>query len=119
AFVPGELFSEINAFFFVLIVSLLLFGLGGVVAMPLEGLKYGSMLFAMFSGQVSNFHVFDLLFIIPQLLACVAATTLSSGLISDYRGKGNVFSYWNRAVKYFILGIVLLVVLLVVRQFMV
>ena len=120
AFAPGDAVSAFNAFFFVFIVSLLLFGMGSVVAMILEGLKYGYLLFSAFNGvAVSGFHVFDLLFVIPQIMACVAATTLGAGLILDYRGKSSLFPYWNYAVRYFFFGIAVTGALLLIRPIMV
>ena len=119
AFVPGDVLSAFNAFFFVFIVSLLLFGVGGLVAMTLEGLKFGSLLFFTLAGNVTGFHFFDLLFVIPEVMACIAATTLGAGLILDYRGKSSLFPYWNYAIRYFIFGLLLTVVLLGLRPFLV
>jgi len=119
AFVPGDGLSAFNAFFFVFIVSLLLFGIGGVVSMTLEGLKYGSLFSSSLAGIVTGFHFFDLLFVIPQLMACFAATTLGAGLILDYRGKASLFPYWNYAVRYFVFGLLLTIVLLGLRPFLV
>ncbi len=119
AYSPGDAISSLNAFFFVLIVSLLLFGIGGVVSMTLEGFKYGYLLQTYLAGAVTGFHLFDLLFIVPQLMACVAATTLGAGLIRDYRGKSSVFPYWNYSVRYFIFGLAMTIVLILVRMLLV
>lgn len=116
AFVPGEALSVFNAFFFAFIVSLLLFGFGSVVAMALEGLKYGYLLSVAPS---VGFHFFDLIFVVPELMACVAATTLGAGLILDYRGKASLFPYWNYSLRYFLFGFLLTVVLLGIRPFLV
>ncbi|MFH1247020.1 MAG: hypothetical protein V1644_01440 [Candidatus Micrarchaeota archaeon] len=119
AFVPGDMLSTFNAFFFVFIVSLLLFGMGSVVSMPLEGLKYGTLFYGYVNGVITGFHFFDLLFVIPQLMACVAATTLAAGLILDYRGKTSLFPYWNSAVRYFAFGLFITIILLGIRPFLV
>ena len=117
AFAPGDVLSVFNAFFFVFIVSLLLFGLGGVVSMAHEGAKYGYLLSTI--SRPSGFHVFDLFFIVPQLMACIAATTLGAGLILDYRGKSSLFPYWNYALRYFGLGLFITIVLIGIRPFLV
>lgn len=119
AFVPGDALSAFNAFFFVFIVSLLLFGIGGMVSMLLEGLKYGYLFSSSVNGIVTGFHFFDLLFIVPQLMACVAATTLGAGLVLDYRGKTSLFPYWNYAIRYFVFGFLLTAVLIFIRPFLV
>ncbi len=119
AFVPGDVASTFNAFFFVFIVSLLLFGVGGIVSMTLEGLKYGYLFSSSAAGIATGFHVFDLLFVVPQLMACVAATTLGAGLILDYRGKTSLFPYWNYAVRYFAFGLFITIILIGLRPLLV
>ncbi len=119
AFAPGDLVSNVNAFFFVFLLSLLLFGVGGIVSMALEGLKFGYLLSASLAGIATGFHLFDLLFIIPELMACIAATTLGAGLILDYRGKASLFPYWNYSIRYFSFGLFIMAALLAVRPFLV
>ncbi|MBI4406780.1 hypothetical protein HY571_02605 [Candidatus Micrarchaeota archaeon] len=119
SYVPGEVLSTFNAFFFVFIASLLLFGLGAILSMLLEGAKYGYLLSVLFTGGSTAFHVFDLLFVVPQIMACIAATTLGAGLILDYRGKSSLFPYWNYGVRYFLFALLITLVLLGMRPFMV
>ncbi len=119
AFSPGETIGEFNAFFFVFIASLLLFGIGGIAAMLLEGAKYGYFASKLMTGAPTLFTFFDLLFIIPLVLSCIAATTLAAGLILDYRGKGSMWSYWSNAAKFFGFGLALLVILVIARPFVV
>ncbi len=119
AYVPGDVLSTFNAFFFVFIVSLLLFGIGGVFSMLLEGLKYGYLTSLLMAGSLTSFHLFDLLFIVPELMAFIAATTLGAGLVLDYRGKASLFPYWNYAVRYFAMGLFITIILLAVRPFLV
>lgn len=119
SYVPGDVTSTFNAFFFVFIVSLLLFGLGSVISMSLEGAKYGYLLSLLFTGASTTFHIFDLLFIVPQIMACIAATTLGAGLILDYRGKSSLFPYWNYSIRYFLFALMITIVLLGVRPLLV
>ncbi len=113
-FTAGDGVSSFNGFFFTFIASLLLFGLGAVVAMAIEGLKFGSMLSAILIS--SQGHLYDVLFAVPVLVACMAATTLAAGLVLDYRGKASVFPYWNYAIKYFAVGLALNIALILVRS---
>ncbi len=123
AFSPGETIGEFNAFFFVFIASLLLFGIGGIVSMLSEGAKYGYFASKLMSDAPTtastSFTFFDLLFILPLVLSCIAATTLAAGLIMDYRGKGSMWSYWSNAAKFFGFGLALLVILIIARPFVV
>ncbi len=119
SYAPGDALSTFNAFFFVFVASLLLFGLGAILSMLLEGMKYGYLLSVLFTGGPTTFHVFDLLFVVPQIMACIAATTLGAGLILDYRGKSSLFPYWNYGVRYFLFALLITIVLLAVRPLLV
>ncbi len=109
SFVSGGLLSEFNAFFFSLIFSLLLFGLGAPIALGWLGLHYGGL---VAQGSVK---LFDLSFVLPQVFAAIAATAIGAGVLRDYRGLQGIFDAWDEAVKFFVLGLVLLVLLLLVR----
>ncbi|MFQ5405866.1 MAG: hypothetical protein ACE5DI_01775 [Candidatus Micrarchaeia archaeon] len=112
-FVPGDWLSIVNSFFFVFLLSLLFFGFGGPVAMGFEGAKYA---YFFVGGQMSYF---DIVFVVPQLLAVISASVLGQGAIDDYRGKGSVFVSGMQASKFFALGVGVLVVLLFLRPFLV
>lgn len=107
----GGFYSLINAFLFVSIVSALLFGLAAPIVMGIEGLKFGSL------ASLKLIPYYDLAFIVPELLAVLAATTLAYGVLQDYKGDGNLGDYWRESVVYFIAGLLLLGILLVLRPF--
>ncbi|MFH0835677.1 MAG: hypothetical protein V1834_00770 [Candidatus Micrarchaeota archaeon] len=107
----GELWSLLNAFLFVTIVSALLFGVAAPIALGIEGLKYGSMF------SLKTMPVYDLVFIVPQLFACLAATTLAHGTLEDYQGRGSLGDYWREAIKYFLIGLLLLGLLIFIRPY--
>ena len=81
--------------------------------MAFEGAKYAQF-FAL--GQMKYF---DVVFIVPQLLAVISATVLGQGIVDDYRGKKSVFVSGVTAAKFFALGLALVIVLLLVRPFLV
>ncbi len=110
-FETGEVFAIINSFLFVFIFSLLFFGYGAPIAMAVEGLKYGSLY------SLKALPEFDLLFVVPQALACYSAVLLGKSALDDFGGKGSLFEAWRPAFKYFVVSAVLLGALLVVRGF--
>ncbi|MFH1056333.1 MAG: hypothetical protein V1717_00855 [Candidatus Micrarchaeota archaeon] len=110
-FVVGEAASLVNSFLFVLVVSAAFFGLAVPIALGIEGLKYGSML------STQTMPAFDLLFAIPQLFAAYSASLLAQGVVDDYQGKGTVFMQWKDALKWFIAGVVALVILVLARPY--
>ncbi|MFA6048568.1 MAG: hypothetical protein WC792_01300 [Candidatus Micrarchaeia archaeon] len=108
---PGA-FSEIgaiNSFLFVLLFSLLFFGIAAPLALGFEGARYA----ALFSSGHLNF--FDIAFLVPEVLAAVSATVIGKGIIDDYRGNKSVFESWDEAIRWLALGAAVLVVLLVLR----
>ncbi|MFH0971837.1 MAG: hypothetical protein ABIG96_00165 [Candidatus Micrarchaeota archaeon] len=109
AFVPGELISTLNAYFFVFVFSLLFFGYSAPIATGIEGAKYASMLSHGVIG------IFDLIFIIPQLLGAYSAVLLGQGVVDDIEGK-SIFENWNRALRFFLVGLGLMIFLFFVRS---
>lgn len=83
-FQPGDVASHVNAVAFVFFFSLLAFGLSSVLALGIEGAKYGSLIS---TGAMSGFEV---VYVVPAILACFAATELGQGVLDDYEGKGNL-----------------------------
>lgn len=107
----GDLGGQINSFLFVFIVSAAFFGLAVPIALGIEGLKYASLL------STSAMPAFDILFVIPQLLAAYSASLLGQGAVEDYQGRGSVFKYWADSVKWFIVGAVVLGVIWFLRPY--
>jgi hypothetical protein len=108
AYTPGDYWSELNSFFFVFVFSLLFFGFASPVALGIEGAKHASSLLA-------GAPYYDLLFIVPAVVACLSATWLGQGLYADLEGRIYVFKAWPRAAVYFDIALVLLAVLLALR----
>jgi hypothetical protein len=108
-FVKDDGLSYINSYFFVLMFSLLLFGLGAPVAMAIEGAKYAVLL--------SVLPAYDLAFIIPELCAMLAATKLGEGVMADWSGEGNIYNYWPEGIKLALIGFALLLALMFARPF--
>jgi len=108
-FIKDDALSYLTAFFFVLIFSLLLFGLGAPIAMAIEGTKYAVI--------VSVFPVYDLVFIVPELCAMLAAAKLGEGVMADWSGEGNIYKYWSEGIKLALIGFALLLVLMFARPF--
>ena len=106
----GDWIAIIVSFSFVFIFSLLFFGLGAPAAMAVEGLKYGTL---FSSGHVT---VVGLLYIFPQMLAMISATTLGEGIMKDWEGKSTVFNYWSDGLRFFFMGIALLAALAVLQS---
>lgn len=105
---PGSLQSELDAFFFTFLFSLLFFGVSAPVALALEGAKFGTLL-------VTGSPAFNFAFIAPQLFAAYAAILLGQGALKDFDGKENVFASWGGALKYFGAGLALTLALILVR----
>lgn len=110
AYSSDTILSFINAFFFTFIFSLLFFGYAAPIAMAIEGMKYGSLI------SLNLIPYYDALFLVPQLIACVAATLIGQGIIYDYKGEGNIFEYWRRGAMYFTVSLIFLLLLLFTRQ---
>lgn len=108
-FMKDDALSYANAYFFVLIFSLLLFGMGAPVAMAIEGTKYAVLMTIL--------PLYDLVFILPELYAMLAATKLGEGVMADWSGEGNIYNYWSEGIKLALVGIVLLIILMVARPF--
>ncbi len=109
-FIKDDALSYLNAYFFVLIFSLLLFGMGAPVAMAIEGTKYAVL--------VSILPVYDLVFILPELCAMLAAAKLGEGVMADWSGEGNIYNYWSEGIKLALIGFGLLLLLMFARSFL-
>ena len=107
-FVKDDWAGYANSFCFVLVFSLLFFGLGAPAAMAVEGLKYG----VLFSTSVIT--MFDLAFIVPELFAMLAACTLGEGVMNDWSGKSTIYANWSGGMRYILIGIVVLAALVLV-----
>ena len=112
-FVAGDTASQLNAYFFVFIFSLLFFGFSAFLAMGVEGLKYASF----FSS--GNMAAYDLLFVAPQILAMIAAAELGEGIMNDFEARESIFENenWKKALFYLAFGFVLTVVLAAARSY--
>ncbi|MFA5247603.1 MAG: hypothetical protein WC408_06985 [Candidatus Micrarchaeia archaeon] len=108
-FVKGDSIAYVNAFCFVFLFSMLFFGMGAPAAMAIEGAKY-AILFSILP-------LYDLLFVIPELLAMLAASKLGEGVMADWSGEGNIYGYWNEGVRLLLMGIAALVILIVAKPF--
>ena len=111
-FQPGEFTSYLNAFFFVFIFSLLFFGYSAPIALGIEGAKYASLYIA------GALKPYDFIFLLPQLIGAYAAIVMGSGVLNDFEGN-TVFEKWNRAIKFFAIGLVLVVALSLIRPFLI
>lgn len=109
----GDGFAMAVAFSFVLTFSLLFFGLAAPAAMAVEGLKFGSFFSA---GLIP---AYDLILIIPQVLAMLAATTIGEGVMADWSGKSTIFDYWAEGMKYAVGGLIFLGAYVFIRPFVV
>ena len=108
-FIKDDALSYLNAFFFVLMFSLLLFGMGAPVAMAIEGTKYAVL--------ISILPLYDMVFILPELCAMLAAAKLGEGVTADWSGDGNIYNYWSEGIKLALIGFAMLVILMVARPF--
>ena len=108
-FLKDDALSYFNAYCFVLLFSLLFFGMGAPIAMAIEGTKY-AVLFSVLP-------FYDLLFLLPELCAMLAATKLGEGVMADWSGEGSIYPYWSEGIKLALLGVGLLLVLMVARPF--
>lgn len=108
AYVQGDYWSELNAFFFVFVFSLLFFGFASPIALGIEGAKHSSNLFL-------GAPLYDLFFLVPAIVACLSATWLGQGLYADFEGRVYVFKAWPKAALYFDVALLLLAVLLALR----
>ena len=106
-FVAGEPISYANAFSFAFLFSLLFFGFSAPIAMLLEGLRY--------AGIAAGTQWYELLFALPELAAAYAAVLLGQGIVADLEGKGNVFTEWADAKKFFLVAVGSLALLLLGR----
>lgn len=106
-FQNSELISYFTAFFFAFLFSLLFFGFGSIIAAGIEGLKFGTILTSILFTTTSTYGYVDLLFIIPQILAILAASQLGQGVINDYHARGNINEDLKTASVYFVIGLIL------------
>jgi Mn2+/Fe2+ NRAMP family transporter len=116
-YAENGLMGTFNAFFFVLVFSLLFFGFTAPVAMGVQGLVLASNYSFFVAGLNNNFSYWSFAFIIPQFFAVFAATSLGEGVIKDYKGEGSVYAGWNEALKFFLIGFALLVVFVLIQNF--
>ncbi len=116
-YAESGLFGIFNAFFFVFVFSLLFFGFTAPVAMGVQGLVLASNYSYFMAGMNNNFSYWSFAFILPQFLAVFAATSLGEGVIKDYEGKGSVYTGWNEALKFFSIGLVVLMVMVLIQSF--
>lgn len=109
----NDLTSVVNAYFFVFFFTLLFFGTLAPIAWGIEGLKYGAL--------ISSFKIawFDLLFIIPQILATYSAILLGISLNNDLQGKTNFFQHWNKAAMAFFAGLAAMGLFLILKNYVV
>jgi|YelNatPaOPRAMG01_1025707.scaffolds.fasta_scaffold12660_2 Mn2+/Fe2+ NRAMP family transporter len=106
-----------NAFFFVFVFSLLFFGFTAPVAMGVQGLVLASKYSYFIAGLNKNFSYWSFAFIIPQFFAVFAAVSLGEGVIKDYTGKGSVYEGWNEAIKFFSIGLAVLILMVLIQNF--
>lgn len=112
SFQPGDFISQLNAFFFVFIFSLLFFGYSAPIALAIEGARYASLLLK------GTGYTFDMLFIFPEAIAAYSAIVLGQGVLNDVDGA-SVFEKWSGAVRYFVIAFALMVGLFVARMFLI
>jgi hypothetical protein len=111
SYIPGEWLSEVNAFFFVFVLSLLFYGMSAPIALGIEALKYGSLI------SIGTANPFTIIFFGPQLVACYSAVLLGQGILRDYEEKEVLYRNAKRAAKYFLFALALLVVFILVYSF--
>ena len=107
----GDWLSQVVAFAFVLTFSLVFFGLGSPAAMAVEGLKFGSLFSA---GLLKSF---DLFFILPGVLAMLAASELGEGVMDDWSGKSTIFNRCESGAKLALGGAACLAAVMLLRGF--
>lgn len=110
-YVVGETISFVNAFLFVFILSAVFFGFGVPIALGIEGLKFASLF------SLGAMPAYDMLFAVPEVVVAYSAALLGKGAIEDYRGKGNVFTSWKDALKWFAVSLFMLLVLILARGY--
>ncbi|HEV8289784.1 MAG TPA: hypothetical protein VGQ00_02405 [Candidatus Norongarragalinales archaeon] len=106
----GDLLSELNAFLFTFIFSLLFFGLSAPIALGIEGAKYAGL----FTQHLMS--AFDFAFLLPQVIAVFAATLLGQAIIDDYTEKRSLLEGWTDARNYFLAAFVLFIVVFLVKM---
>ena len=111
-FRPGDLWGEFNSFAFVAFASLLFFGAGGVVALAVEGLKWGSL----FSSAV--LVPVNYLFIVPELLACMAMVWLGKAVLDDLENHASLSSAVRRPALLFAASAVVFALLVGAKVFL-
>jgi hypothetical protein len=85
--------------------------------MGVQGLVLASQYSAFIGGLNKNFSYWSFALIIPQFFAVFAATSLGEGVIKDYEGKGSVYTGWNEAIKFFLIGLGLLILIILIKSF--
>ncbi|MFH0971342.1 MAG: hypothetical protein V1835_02125, partial [Candidatus Micrarchaeota archaeon] len=91
---------------------LLFFGYSSPIALGVEGAKYASL---ALSGAMP---IYDYVFLIPEVLAAYSAVLLGRGVLDDFEGK-SIFEHWSAALRVFMVGFALVVVLFLLRGFVV
>lgn len=114
-FQPNDLVSNLTAFAFAFLFSLLFFGFSGVITGAIEGLKFGSILSSILFTTTNTYGYIDILFIIPQILAILAASTLGQGVINDYHSRGNMADELKTTAKYLAIGLILTIAFYVIK----
>jgi hypothetical protein len=99
--------GNVNAFSFVFIFSMLFFGMGAPAAMAMEGAKFASIY------PVVPFY--DMLFIVPEVFAMLAAARLGEGVMADWSGEGNIYLHWREGIKFLAIGLAFLALLTFLR----
>ncbi|MBI5229188.1 hypothetical protein HY991_03690 [Candidatus Micrarchaeota archaeon] len=108
---PGDFLSEVNAFLFPFIFSLLFFGISAPLALGMEGLKYASLL------STGGMASYDLAFALPQVIAAFSATVFGTAILNDYSGKGNLLEDLKKGAKYLGYAFALMLLLFFMRSF--
>ena len=114
-FQAGDLTAYFSAFFFAFLFSLLFFGFSGIITGVIEGLKFGTILTSILFTTTAMYSYVDLLFIIPQVFAILAASTLGQGVINDYHARGNIREELTTSAKYLAIGLILTAIFYVIK----
>ncbi|MBI5035805.1 hypothetical protein HZC09_00525 [Candidatus Micrarchaeota archaeon] len=111
AYVPGDMASEASSLVFVFVLSLLFFGYSAPIALGIEAAKYASMI------STNALPVTHAAFILPAMLASVAAVYLGQGLLKDYKGEGNWIDYAQKSAYYMIAALVIWLIVFFGRNY--
>lgn len=117
--IPGEapqfysLRNLLVSYAFVFAASLLFFGYGAAIALGFEAAKYAQLYVAQ------QIHPYELVFILPELMAAYAALLLAGGAMGEAKSGVNPLQNAGKAAALFAAGLILTVFAYFLRNFVI